>query len=462
MNTFLTDIVNNGAKISPMIRARESKLGGTGIFAITDIPENEVLMKIPKHLCLSPKTCGIANLLVRSDLEPMPSAAVAYIFEKRQGAESPWASFIQFIEESNLPGLPRSWSSEIQVLMDNCDIVRIGGLENETIERDYEEVNLFVQQNRCYIDVISFAEYETTIRRLASRVFDVDNYHELALVPGACLFNHSDSEDVHFECDGHVCELCGCLYCSCLSDFASQRDLGLDNFQGHSDNSEEASDDSPDGSDSEADNETDYDGAVCEIRAIRPIKKHKEIFNTYGETTNSVLLARYGFAIWDNRHEKVNISKQLLRRARAMDAVSRFNWWKKNYERFGDSSDTKWQDSLYVDINGRASSSACLLASLILLPPPAYIAFKNTLRLKVLSYKAANQLLKEVVQDHLEQYRVKFSSADCLQQVLNHANTEKPARQELALIVLGTEKLCLERALKRLSDNESITNLETK
>ena len=62
-------------------------------------------------------------------------------------------------------------------------------------------------------------EFGKVIQSVISRAFLIDNYYQLALVPAADLFNHLspktkdgkviDRENIHFVCDGTVCEVCG-------------------------------------------------------------------------------------------------------------------------------------------------------------------------------------------------------------------------------------------------------------
>jgi hypothetical protein len=49
-------MAENDIKISPLLSVRQSSLGGTGVFADADLPEDTVLLEVPKEHVLSPVT----------------------------------------------------------------------------------------------------------------------------------------------------------------------------------------------------------------------------------------------------------------------------------------------------------------------------------------------------------------------------------------------------------------------
>ena len=48
------------------------------------------------------------------------------------------------------------------------------------------------------------------------------------------------------------------------------------------------------------------------MRAIKPIKKNEQIYNTYGNLPNSDLLRRYGYVLSDSRDNIVEISAEMI------------------------------------------------------------------------------------------------------------------------------------------------------
>ena len=100
------------------------------------------------------------------------------------------------------------------------------------------------------------------------------------------------------ECDNEVCEECGEKYCDCgLSpeELANLRDI-VDEKE-FSDEKQE---------DQESIEEDD--GKMLELVTINPITGSREIFNTFGDLSNTILLNRYGFVEEGNKFDVVNFS----------------------------------------------------------------------------------------------------------------------------------------------------------
>ena len=99
-------------------------------------------------------------------------------------------------------------------------------------------------------DPYSFDKFIKISTLISSRAFEVDAYHENALVPFADIFNHSGkNEHVHFETEFEVCDACGQLeycehqYLNYLED--SDADEGEDGEGGWEDEDEDERDSNP-------------------------------------------------------------------------------------------------------------------------------------------------------------------------------------------------------------------------
>ncbi|ODQ68619.1 SET domain-containing protein, partial [Nadsonia fulvescens var. elongata DSM 6958] len=344
--------VDNKCGIHPYIEIKTSPLGGVGVFATKPLIGNTPLLSVPKEYTLCPTTCGISNLLEEYELTGMIGLTVAFMFEKNLGKKSPWWGYLNTVNtELSTESLPRFWTKEQQEWLKGTEIVTMGGLDEDEIKQTFSTFILpFFQQNFSLlgyesIEVIpTYEEYCKSLVAVSSRAFEVDAYRGLALVPGACLFNHSDSEQVHFETNEDVCDLCGADGCEHdlerlrlqegeLSEKEDEEEVegeltepntdDEDSEEDVSENEWEDDEDMVDDEDSEADdfdseNDDDDDDDeeekdACDIVVSVPrISTGSEIFNTYGEENNGILLSRYGFALIDNQHESVSLVEQVI------------------------------------------------------------------------------------------------------------------------------------------------------
>jgi hypothetical protein len=196
-----------------------------------------------------------------------------------------------------------------------------------------------------YYNFDSFCKTSTLV---ASRAFEVDAYHDNAMVPFADIFNHkSGNEHVHFETDYDVCDACGALdYCEHRYFDGENSDNSDDSWDDVDDNAEEDIEDSEgeddgeqdDGDvDDEEDDESDKElqdlealekegvdfwkdddddedpvKDTCDLVMGRPAKKGEELFNTYGEHPNVVLLSKYGFCEEENSNDFVTVDEDMV------------------------------------------------------------------------------------------------------------------------------------------------------
>ncbi|CAH9110891.1 unnamed protein product [Cuscuta europaea] len=128
-------------------------------------------------------------------------------------------------------------------------------------------------------------EYFAAKSLIASRSFQIDDYHGFGMVPLADLFNHkTGDEDVHFtsissysESDGDVDEV----------ESLSEGDLDSSSIQGD-------------------------DPSALEMIMVKNVKAGEEVFNTYGSLGSAALLHRYGFTEPDNPYDILNIDYELV------------------------------------------------------------------------------------------------------------------------------------------------------
>lgn len=200
----------------------------------------------------------------------------------------------------------------------------------------------------------SFEKFLKVTTLISSRAFQVDAYHENALVPFADLFNHDQKEHVHFETEFDVCDACGVLeycehqYLDMLESDEEREEMERELLEnGDADEDEEivegeGEEDIEDESDEEEEEEEDemeemdtelpdleeleeagvnfWDSAssddtkidTCDMILDRDVLKNEEVFNTYGDHPNIALLSKYGFCFDDNKNDYVSVSEDAL------------------------------------------------------------------------------------------------------------------------------------------------------
>uniref|UniRef100_A0A060T064 Ribosomal lysine N-methyltransferase 4 n=1 Tax=Blastobotrys adeninivorans TaxID=409370 RepID=A0A060T064_BLAAD len=477
-------MVDNKVELSNVVRLGPSELGGIGVFATKKIDPQTVLLSVPKDQVLSPRTCGIADLLEEYELDGMIGLTVAYMFELGLGEGSPWCEFLNSFDfEPSEASLPRFWEQNEQEWLQGTEVEAMGGMDVSEVKEAYEElIAPFMETYKHHFrpDLRNYESYAKSLMVVCSRAFEVDNFRGLSLVPGACLFNHSDNEHVHFEADGSVCDMCGAFgFCEHDTEVleAEAEEQGEKQFEEIEtddlipeliedddwqdvDGDEEYDDEEGEEEDQGDEDDDDEDNGTCDIRTIRPIARGDEIFNTYGEHSNGVLLSRYGFAIWDNHHETVSLAPEIVSHCKVTDISGRLKWWKANYQFiYEDAEDLEdmedipdWLETTEVFSTGQPSFGLVVLLNMLTMTPKKFMLANALVSRgkydvpRTLS-PDAKDLLKKLIQKRLKRYHDgSMTSKDYLKLLENDLSP----RQRLAAIVRGTEKLVLERTRKSL------------
>ncbi|KAH3676454.1 hypothetical protein WICPIJ_009110 [Wickerhamomyces pijperi] len=421
---------NNGHFNTDLLEIRPSPLGGIGVFAKQDIQLTEdmpppVLLRLHKDSLLSSQKSCVANLLYESQITGALALVIAFIYELELKELSPWWGFIKsikYIDDKGHPILPPSaWSKNEKDLFQGSEIEMQGYLSVSELLESYEKACLFAVRHSLESkgmistpdilaiqtpqdeDIVDgkFQQFIAISHALASRNFEIDAFHEVALVPGADLFNHTNEPSVRFESVYEVCEACGAFEGGCehvmISDYEDDEDNscqdaccgGEEHEQEHE---QESEDDDDENMDIEEDEEElihfegtmeefithieqeiqeeieenrmedleeeasleaakksginielyspeikDIDGkiihpnACVDITLTRSVSKGEEIFNTYGELSNVVLLNKYGFVIEQNEFDTVSLGDAFgkLRRFRKGLFRAHFKWWEE-------------------------------------------------------------------------------------------------------------------------------------
>ncbi|KAI9263876.1 hypothetical protein EDC94DRAFT_606415 [Helicostylum pulchrum] len=339
--------------------------GSFGVYAKKNMKKDKAVVKIPKNCILSIKTTGISNILDEANLEGGCPLALAVLYEIAQKEQSPWYGYLQALPDQG-EDLPIFWEEDEKDLFNGTEMENAVRNDLNDLEDDYAELIEPLLEDYPYIfdrgtneddDPYSFDKFIKISTLISSRAFEVDAFHENALVPFADIFNHKgEGEQVHFETEFEVCDSCGALeYCEHqYLDFLENSDEEHSDEEGHSDEEEhsdeeggeqgdnvegewEDAEDLSEGEEDEMDEEMALDTELpdleeleaagvnfwdteeeedkkdtCDMVLDRDVKKGEEIFNTYGDHPNIALLSKYGFCYDDNKNDYVSIGEDSI------------------------------------------------------------------------------------------------------------------------------------------------------
>lgn len=387
------------------LAVRRSPVGGVGVFSTLPLPEGTVLLRIPKEHILSVQTCGIANVLAEAGVDGIHGLLLAFLYEQAWGDRSPWAPFVASI----LPeGQPVCLWDDRQALAGTL-VDTMGGTDPAQLHQAYRQAVGFAAKHAGTLPVPSclveskqgFETYAVWMQAVASRMFEVDAFHGVALVPGACLFNHRTAETVHgggdehvhFVCDGDVCEQCGDEDCEHREGepalgpelepaLGSELELELELENPEADNSDSSVIDP---------------ATACDIVLVRPVPAATELFNTYGALPNAELLQQYGFLLPSNPADYVSLARQAKAYLRAHRTLQhRVDFWKTSaYEAaaaaLGIDEPCDWQHEPRVEVNGEPLPLTCMLARLMTMLGPEFVRLKLA-RPQRLAHRCARML----------------------------------------------------------------------
>ncbi|GFY86416.1 SET domain-containing protein [Actinidia rufa] len=344
---------------------------GIYVRAMCDLHEGDLVATIPKHSCLTIKTSGARRLIEAAGLEGYLGLSVALMYEKSLGHESPWFGYLQVLPERE--GIPLVWSlEEVDSLLPGTELHKIVKDDKALVYEDWKECILpLLDSDPLELNPYFFGveQYFAAKSLIASRSFEIDDYHGFGMVPLADLFNHkTGAEDVHFtslsphlvpenEAEGNQ-----------ISDEYENTDDGeqltpnSQSIRGSSTGSLECSSAIGD------------DPTVLEMIIVKDVKSGAEVFNTYGLLGNAALLHRYGFTEADNPYDIVNIDLELVLQWSSSLFSSRHSRVRLSMWRRLDYSGCVSQNSEYFEISSNGEPQVELLGLLyvVLLPEEAY------------------------------------------------------------------------------------------
>ncbi|XP_057803716.1 uncharacterized protein LOC131019049 [Salvia miltiorrhiza] len=276
--------------------------------ALSDLKEGDVVAKIPKHSCLTVRTSAASELIEEAELGGNLGLCFALMYEKILGAESKWFEYLKMLP--TFEPIPLLWSlSEIDSLLAGTELHKTVKEDKALVYEDWKECIQPVfdlESFKLNPELFTVDEYFAAKSLVASRAFQVDEYHGYGMVPLADLFNHKTAaEDVHITTE-------------------SDNDTDTEKEGTESTDHENDGDHEPvthdshseggclSGSDLELSSGLGDESPFLEIIMIKDVKAGAEVFNTYGHLGNAALLHRYGFTEADNPFDILNIDLDIV------------------------------------------------------------------------------------------------------------------------------------------------------
>ncbi|KAL2227690.1 N-lysine methyltransferase setd6 isoform X1 [Sesamum indicum] len=276
--------------------------------ALCDLKEGDVVATIPKQSCLTVRTSAASSLVEEAELDGNLGLVVALMYEKSLGPQSKWFQYLQILP--SFEPIPLLWSlSEIDSLLTGTELHKIVKEDKALVYQDWKECIkplLDLDSFQLNPEFFTADEYIAAKSLVASRSFQVDEYHGSGMVPLADLFNHKTAaEDVHFTS------------VSSSSDSDAESGNGKRDADDENDGDDEPISPHPEtefsgGSYLEISSNSGNESTYLEMIIVRDVKAGSEVFNTYGSLGNAALLHRYGFTEPDNPFDILNLDLDIV------------------------------------------------------------------------------------------------------------------------------------------------------
>uniref|UniRef100_A0A0A9B4D1 N-lysine methyltransferase n=1 Tax=Arundo donax TaxID=35708 RepID=A0A0A9B4D1_ARUDO len=340
---------------SDALRLDVTEAGGVHVRAIADLREGDLVSTIPRGACLTPRTTGAAAAIKAAELGGCLALALAVMYERVRGSESPWDAYLRLLPDRE--SVPLVWpADETEHLLAGTELDKIVKQDREFLCEDWKEcIEPLMSAGELDVDPDDFSleNYFSAKTLVSSRSFQIDSYHGFGMVPLADLFNHkTDGEHVHFT--------------SASDDSDSEDDDDQSNASADDQSTVENSTSSPSGM-----GVKDED---LEMIIVKDVNEGEEVYNTYGTMGNAALLHRYGFTEPDNTYDIVNIDLALATEwctsmFSSRHARTRVSLWRN----LGYSGCTS-QDAEYFEVSydGEPQLELLILLYIITLKPDVY------------------------------------------------------------------------------------------
>ncbi|PON67940.1 N-lysine methyltransferase SETD [Parasponia andersonii] len=372
---------SQGIECSDALQLCDCPLQGLSVRALRYLSEGDVVATIPKLACLTIRTTGARDLIDRASFDGCLGVSVAIMYERSLGQSSPWAPYLQLLPYQEC--LPLVWTpEEVDSLLCGTELHKTVKEDQALMCEDWKENILpLLELDSFQLDASFFSvrDYFAARTLIASRSFEIDDYHGSGMVPLADIFNHkTGAEDVHFTA------------VSSHSDSDGEDDNGQMNGHTNADDDEYELEPTPpvspmdnaelgiilSGRKTPVECPSDWgnDPVALEMIMIKDVKVGSEVYNTYGSVGNAALLHRYGFTEPDNPYDIVNIDLELVLQWSLSLFSSRCSRTRVSLWRKLDYSGCVSQNSEYFEVSfdGEPQIELLSLLYIMLLPEDAY------------------------------------------------------------------------------------------
>lgn len=243
------------------IRALETTGGGRkhyAVFARRDVRADETVFEIPKSCVLSAvNSRAVGEAVVRARLGGglALNATAACELLGRGRAGSFWAGYGAILPLEGERTLPMFWSEEERRALGGTELAAHLDEDDAAFAEDFEECATSLGKELCEEMGFTLETFKAAASIAASRAFYLGGKYGECLVPCADLFNHRTGTN-------------------------SVAVFGVEDSD-----DENCDDDDDDG---------DKDDTLV-IKTVVNVKAGEELFNTFGEQSNTSLLHKYGF-----------------------------------------------------------------------------------------------------------------------------------------------------------------------
>ncbi|KAM0946416.1 putative [histone H3]-lysine(4) N-trimethyltransferase chromatin remodeling SET family [Dioscorea sansibarensis] len=371
----------------------ENPSSGIAVKALCELREGDVVATIPKSACLTIRTSAARAAIEEAGIDGFLGLSFVLMFERSLGAASKWFGYLQVLPERE--EVPLVWSlEEVDNLLVGTELHKTLQEDQGALYEDWKEyIEPLIHSGPWKLDPKFFGvnQYFSAKTLVASRSFQIDDYHGYGMVPLADLFNHkTGAENVHFTSE------------SLPSDSDEEDDAVVTDTSGNDqslnvDLSNNSAGDSPEvqqGSnhDPPSQEHSDGDPDTLEMIIVRDVEAGAEVFNTYGLMGNAALLHRYGFTELDNPFDIVNIDLNLVLEWSSFTFSNRHSRVRLSLWRKLKFSPCVSLDSEYFEISydGEPQVELLVLLYIIFLPDDTY----EKLTYLIDSFKDADEMSK--------------------------------------------------------------------
>lgn len=114
-------MASRGFEVSDGLEFVDDPENGIAVRALRLLKEGDVVARIPKDACLTVKTSGARQMIEDADLAGNLGVAVALMYERSLGEESPWAGYLQLLPHQEC--LPLVWTlNEVNELLSGTEL----------------------------------------------------------------------------------------------------------------------------------------------------------------------------------------------------------------------------------------------------------------------------------------------------------------------------------------------------